>query len=210
MKTIKILLVMLFAGITFQGCIASLYPLYTAKDLVFDKRLLGTWVGDSATASWKLENLLEKELSFYKDPKERKDKALSKSLVTNKNTYLLTCTDKGVKTEFLLNMIKLDNSFYVDLYPGPLKGECQVLQDNYLPVHSYAKIKITDNGFELYFLNDYLLYQLLSENKIKIKHENLNSYKVITASTEELQKFVVKFADKKDSFIDPIKFKKSI
>jgi hypothetical protein len=210
MKTIKILLVILFAGITFQGCIASLYPLYTAKDLVFDKRLLGTWVADSSTASWKLENLLEKELSFYKDPKERKDNAVFKKLFGNKNTYLLTCTDKGVKTEFLLNMIKLDNSFYVDLYPGPMKGENELLQDHYLPIHSYAKIKITDNGFELYFLNDFLLYQLLSENKIKIKHENLDSYKVITASTEELQKFVIKFADSKDFFFPPVKFKKSI
>ena len=210
MKTIKILFVILLAGITFQGCITSLHPLYTEKDLVFDKHLLGTWRSDSPTESWKLENLMEKELSPYKDQKERKDKEVFKSQFINKNTYLLTYTDKGEKAEFLLNLVKLDNNFYIDLYPGPLKEKNELLEDHYLPVHSYAKIKIDDNGFELYYLNAELLYKLLNENRIKIKHESFNYYKVITASTEELQKFVMKFADNKDFFSAPVKFRKSI
>jgi hypothetical protein len=210
MKTIKILLVILLAGITFQGCITSLHPLYTEKDLVFDKRLLGTWHSDSLAASWKLENLMEKELAPYKDPKERKDKEGFKSQFINKNTYLLTYTEKGEKAEFLLNLVKLDNTYYIDLYPGSQKEKNSLLEDHYLPVHSYAKIKIEEGGFELYYLNAELLYKLLNENRIKIKHESLDYYKVITASTEELQKFVIKFADHKEFFTAPVKFKKSI
>lgn len=210
MKTVKILLVILLAGLTFQGCITSLHPLYTSKDLVFDKRLLGTWRSDSPTESWTLENLMEKELLPYKDPKERKDKEVFKSQFINKNTYLLTHTDKGEKAEFLLNLVKLDNNFYIDLYPGPLKEKNELLEDHYLPVHSYAKIRIADNGFELYYLNADLLDKLLNENRIKIKHETFDYYKVITASTAELQQFVTKFADHKDFFSAPVKFKKSI
>lgn len=210
MKTIKILLVILFAGISFQGCITSLHPLYTDKDLVFDNRLLGTWHSDSPTESWKLENLMEKELSPYKNPKERKDKEVFKSQFINKKTYLLTYTDKGEAAEFLLNLVKLDNNFYIDLYPGKLKEKNEMLEDHYLPVHSYAKINISANGFELSYLNADLLYKLLNENRIKIRHESFDYYKVITASTEELQKFIIKFADNKEFFSSPVKFSKSI
>ena len=98
---------------------------------------------------------------------------------------------------------------YIDLYPGPLREKNELLEDHYLPVHSYAKIKINNNGFELSFFNGEQIYKLLNENRIKIKHESFEYYKVITASTEELQKFVTKYADSKDFFMAPVIFKKS-
>ncbi|HEY9259723.1 hypothetical protein [Chitinophaga sp.] len=210
MKTLKILLVILLAAISFEGCITSLYPLYTAKDLVFDKRLLGTWRSDSSAESWKLENLMDKELSVYKDPKEREKQEIIKGSFINKNTYLLTYTEKGEKVELLLNLVKLENNFYIDFYPGPLNGKNEMLKDYYLPVHSYAKIKIAENGFELWPLDQISIYNLVKENKIRIKHEDLDNFKVITASTEELQKFVIKFSDNKELFSESRKFKKSV
>lgn len=197
MKTIRHCLLILLTGVILQGCITSLHPLYTDKDLVFDTRLVGTWQTDDPNETWKLENLLDK------------DKTTFKSQFINKNMYLLTHTVKGEKAEFQLNLVKLGNNYFIDLYPGSLKEEDKLLQDHYLPVHSYAKIKIDSNGFELYYLNADLLYELLSENRIKIKHESFDFYKVITASTDELQKFIIKFADNKDFFTAPIKFRKS-
>ncbi|HEU4554584.1 MAG TPA: hypothetical protein VFS25_17190, partial [Chitinophaga sp.] len=59
------------------------------------------------------------------------------------------------------------------------------------------------------FFNAEQIYKLLNENRIKIKHESFGYYKVITASTGELQKFVEKYADNKEFFMSPITFKKS-
>ncbi|WP_343673750.1 hypothetical protein, partial [Chitinophaga sp.] len=190
-----------------QGCITSLHPLYTDKDLVFDKRLLGTWHTSDLNGSWTLENPMAKEQALHKDTKAGKDKESIKSIFLNNNTYILTCTDNGTTAEFLFNLVKLGNHYFVDLYPGELHEKNELLKDHYLPVHSYAKIQISNNGFELYFLNTELIYKLLNENKIRIKHESLPYENVITASTEELQKFVVKFADNKEFFNDPIKFR---
>lgn len=210
MKTFIISCFMLLAALTFQGCITSLHPLYTDKDLTFDARLLGTWHSDGSGDTWKLENLMEKELAPYKDPKERKEKENIKSQFVNKNTYLLTYKEKGKEAEFLLNLVRLDNELYIDLYPGSLKEKNELLEDHYLPVHSYAKIKINGNGFELSFFNSEQIYKLLNDNRIRIKHESFDYYKVITASTAELQKFVTKYADNKDIFAPPVIFKKTI
>ncbi|PWV45841.1 hypothetical protein [Chitinophaga sp. S165] len=210
MRTFIISCFILLAAFAFQGCITSLHPLYTSKDLTFDTRLLGTWHPDGSGDTWKIENLMEKQLSRYKDPKERKDQENIKSQFINRNTYLLTCSEKGKEAEFLLNLVRLDNELYIDLYPGPLKEKNELLEDHYLPVHSYAKIKIGSNGFELSFFNGEQIYKLLSENRIKIQHEDFDYYKVITASTADLQKFVTKYADNKDFFMSPVTFKKTI
>lgn len=197
MKKISTLLLVLLTGITLQGCITSLHPLYTDKDLVFDARLLGTWITDDPAETWQLENLLDK------------DKTKFKSQFINKDTYLLTHTSKGGRSTFQFNLVKLGDHYFIDLYPGELKEQDKLLEDHYLPVHSYAKIRIDNNGFELSYLDTEVLYKLLSENRIKIKHESFDYYKVITASTDELQKFIIKFADNKDFFTAPIKFKRA-
>lgn len=208
-KWCLLLAILCFAIVVFQGCIASLHPLYTDKDLVFDKRLLGTWHTSEPNETWKLESMMENQLTQYKDPVEKKQKETLKSNFINRNSYLLTYTDNGEKAEFMFNLIKLGDHYFVDLYPGELYEKNELLKNHYLPVHSYAKIKIDNNGFELYYLNVELIYELLNENKIRIKHESLEFENVITASTEELQKFVVKYADNKDFFKKPIKFRHS-
>lgn len=201
------LTILFLAMLFFQGCIASLHPLYTDKDLVFDKRLLGTWHTSDPNETWNLQNLLESQHSQFKDPKERKEKDIFQSSLINKNSYLLTYTENGAKAEFMFNLVKLGDHFFADLFPLDLHEKNELLKNHYLPVHSYAKINIENNGFELCSLNSELIYELLNKNKIRIKHESLEFENVITASTEELQKFIVKFADNKDFFKDPVKFK---
>ncbi|RFM33409.1 hypothetical protein [Chitinophaga silvisoli] len=201
------LTILSLAMLFFQGCIASLHPLYTGKDLVFDKRLLGTWHTSDPNETWNLQNLLESQHSQFKEPKEGKEKDIFQSSLINKNSYLLTYTENGAKAEFMFNLVKLGDHFFVDLFPLDLHEKNELLKNHYLPVHSYAKIKIENNGFEMCSLNSELIYELLNKNKIRIKHESLEFENVITASTEELQKFIVKFADNKDFFKDPVKFK---
>ena len=53
------------------------------------------------------------------------------------------------------------------------------------PVHTFAKVNI-------------------EQNKIKISHEKSGQNIILTASTGELQKFVVKYGSDEDAFFDPI------
>jgi ribosome-associated translation inhibitor RaiA len=209
MKTKILCLSILIIVIGLHGCVTSLHPLYTSDKLIFDNRLVGSWKEPGSNDVWKLENLLEKNLDPYKDKRERADKERFKRQFINPNTYLLTYTENGEVREFNASLLKLDNNLFLDLSPGSLNLKSSFFEDHFLPVHTYAKIKVYDDRFELYFFNSELLYKLLNQNNIRIKHESFNYYKVITASTEELQKFVEKYADRKNLFLEPVVMKKS-
>ncbi|MBK6364443.1 MAG: hypothetical protein IPF52_13480 [Saprospiraceae bacterium] len=45
------------------GCIPSLNPLYTDKDLVFTSQLLGTWTGAKSEESWTFDKKMKRSIS---------------------------------------------------------------------------------------------------------------------------------------------------
>jgi hypothetical protein len=79
-----------------------------------------------------------------------------------------------------------------------------------LPSHSVAKVaRITDSVVEIKWFNEEWLHKLFSQNRIKISHEVIteeNSGKdedktyVLTASTEELRKFLMKYGNDESAF----------
>lgn len=209
MKTKNIFWLLLIAGLMLQGCVTSLHPLYTAANLIFDNRLVGTWKTDGSDDIWKLENLMQKELEPYTDDATRAEKEGFKKQFINRNTYLLTYTEKGESRTFNANLLKLENHLFLDLAPRPLNLNSSFFEDHFLPVHTYAKIKVYGDRFELYFFNAELLYKLLNQNNIRIKHESFTYYKVVTASTGELQQFVEKYADRTELFAEPVIMKKT-
>jgi hypothetical protein len=208
MRAKTIFLLLFLAATLLQGCITSLHPLYMDKDLVYDKRLEGLWNTEETGETWDLRNLMEKELEPYKDSAERSRQKIFKNQVHSPRTYLLTYTEKGRSAEFNAHLITLDGQLFMDIFPRSPRGTNSLLEDHYLPVHTYAKVILTAAKVELYFFNAELLYKLMDENRIRLKHESFEYYKVITASTEELQQFVIKFGSKKDFFEKPLILKK--
>ncbi|MBO9204771.1 MULTISPECIES: hypothetical protein [Niastella] len=209
MKTKIILLLAVIVIFILPGCVYSLYPLYTNNDLVYDSKLEGVWSEPGSKDVWKFENLFQHELAPYKG-KERAEKENFKKQFINKNTYLLTYTENGETKKMQVNMAKLDDNLFLDIFPESLNLKNSFFEDLYVPVHTYAKIKMVGDRFELYFINTELLNKLLEQNTIRIKHESLDYYKIITASTEDLQKFIKKYADREDLFIKPTVFTKSV
>jgi hypothetical protein len=191
-----------------EGCVTSLHPLYTSRDLVYDTRLLGTWNSDGGRQTWKLENMMDHQLAGITDPVERQKQESFKGTMVDKRSYLLTYTEDGHSAEFLANLVQLDGHQFMDIFPLSAKMSVQFLEDHYLPTHTYAKVEIAANKASLYFFNAQKLYELMDQNRIRLKHESFEYYKVITASTEELQAFVKKFADHKDMFENALVLKR--
>jgi hypothetical protein len=186
----RILLFTILAAICLlQSCISSLRPLYTEKDLIFDPRLLGEWKQDDGNT------VLIREYT-------------NKDLTLNHKGYLLICNDKGGgDVRFVGNLVALGGNVFLDLYPiapddDSKKGDDRIghLLENYIPTHSYYKVKVADKQIQLFSFASQKLYDMLGENRIRLKHEDLENYKVITASTQEIQQFVKKYADRDDLF----------
>ncbi|MBA7686118.1 hypothetical protein ES703_94557 [subsurface metagenome] len=180
MKTKKFLFYVLAALL--GGCIPvmSLHPLFTEETLVFEEKLLGTWVDDS-------NNIWE-----FKDPNEQE-----------KIYKLIFIDDEGKKGSFDARLTKLENKLFLDVYPSeppwdeedPNKVEWPFNTLFFMPVHTFIKINGIEPELKLQLTDDDELKKLLKEDPNVVKHELVEDRIILTASTKELQAFVVKYAD---------------
>jgi hypothetical protein len=168
-----------------SGCIPSIHPLYSDEDIVFKTELLGSWAeGD---AKWVFEQRGENGylLKYYE-----------------KENFF---RDTATFSDFEVTLLKLGNNYYLDFYPGENDqlDFSSLLIATLLPVHIFAKVDFVDEGVEISFFDRDWLEELLDENRIRIAHEKTSEYFVLTASTDELQKFVIKYSDVEDAFVEP-------
>jgi len=180
MDTKKFLFYLL--AVLLGGCVPvmSLHPLYTEETIVFEEKLLGTWVDDS-------NNIWE-----FKCPNEPE------------KTYKLFIVDnEGEKGLFDVHLTKLQNKLFLDIYPGEPpwgKEDPNKLIWPYntfflIPVHTFIKIDGIEPDLKLQLTDDEDMKKLLDEDPNAVKHESVEDGFVLTASTKELQAFVFKYAD---------------
>ena len=182
-------------GLLMSGCLVkSLHPFYTESDIVFRKDILGTYT-DQDKGTWSIESKEEKGM-FGKGKSDKPTKFYLLKLIDEKNK---TVTLKGC-------LFKLDNDYYVDFYPESGNNDdsqTDLYNFHVLGVHTVAKVLIAKNELRIKWYSEEWLGNLFKENKIRLAHENTESDNIVlTASTQELQKFMRKFAN------DPKAFKK--
>jgi len=191
MKTKKLLPYTL--AFIIAGCIPvwSLHPLYDDKHLVFDEKLLGVF--EANDTSW--------EFAHSNDP----------------NAYQLTYTTASkddpniLKGFFDVHLVKLDNNFFLDVYPKEAPwGDNEGLNlikwpmNSFLlmPVHTFIKVEIFESKLKIRLTEDDTFKKLLKADPNAVKYELVDDKPVLTASTQQLQSFVIKFADSNQFFSD--------
>ncbi|SET44776.1 hypothetical protein SAMN05444285_11353 [Draconibacterium orientale] len=201
MKTRNILLI---ATITLllSGCVVySFYPLYTDSDLFENDLLLGEWFEDDdndvvfsgSDDSWIFTH------PFLGDKNDG---------IRDKKRYVLrlTSNEDGVvkESKFEVHVIKLADEYFLDFYIDDYGDDDNItLVDLHLvPVHTFAKLSVSDDKLEIRWFDPEWLEDLIKENKIRIHHEDNGDYILLTAKPKELQKFVSKYVDSEEAFED--------
>lgn len=195
------------------GClpVMSLHPLYQDKDLAFEERLLGTWIdGDDPNES-------DSTWQFAHSDDSKKQYQL---IVTGEEGRKGFFTANLVKLD---NLLVLD--IHPEKFPsGTETVEDMNLPYNaffFIPVHTFVKVdfitpimnigkhidkpdpnalkelsKNYDYAMVLQFTDDDDFEKLLKQDPNAIAHEKIENHGIIlTASTKQLQKFVLKYAD---------------
>ena len=186
MKT-KIAFSIILLGLFMGGCIVkSLHPFYKESDVFFKEDLVGAW-RDQKNGKWQI-------VPFEK-----------------KNAYAITLTsDEGAAATFIAHLFSLNNSIYLDFIPEEQEGkQVDLFAFHLIPSHSLARIHIMDSKhLSIEWLNEEWLAELFEQNKIRIQHEVVydgevkdeNKMYILTASTDELQKFILKYGDDPNAF----------
>jgi len=174
------------------GCVPvmSLHPLFNEKDVVFDKKLLGTWVDDpnSPKTTWEFK---------------RAD--------TNDNAYQLIFSDEeGKKGLFVAHLVKLKDKLFLDICPAPWEQQDpNKIEWAYntlflIPAHTFIKINYIEPQLKMLRTDDEKMREFLKADPNAVKHTLLEDKPVLTASTNELQAFVLKYADDSRVFTEAI------
>ena len=183
MNTRKLLFYL--SAVLLGGCVPviSLHPLFTEEQVVFDEKLLGTWVDDpnDPDTTWQFT---------------RSDK--------RKNAYLLVFSDdNGKKGSFIAHLVKLEGRLFLDAYPSEVPWEPEDPEKVrwpynslfLIPTHTFAKIESIGPQLKMRITNEDDVKKLLKEHPDSVKHTAIEDRVVLTASTKDLQAFVLKYAD---------------
>lgn len=177
---ISILLICILLAIVSSCTVQSLFPLFTADDLVYDPNVIGTWdINDNQT--WKFERKLEEKDSIA-------------GLAPH---YELTVIEYGEKAVFDAHLLHLGDYYYFNFYLKEFEMENNMALSNLLPVNTFARTQIYTDSLNIEFFNFDFLSNLIKEKKIRIKHviTKEDERLLLTAPTEELQKYVIKYED---------------
>lgn len=178
------------------GCIPlSLKPLYHDDDLIFESKLLGYWANpDESDEVWKIEDYGKNGYRFS---------SLENGLEKDSATGMFRIRPIDFKTDIVLeaHLIELDGVMYFDFYPD----EPTIVNDNLkslvIPGHTFCKVLLKGDTLAMATIDLDWLSKGVKYDKFQIKHEILeNDNFVLTASTKELQEFVIKY--QKEAFKD--------
>jgi hypothetical protein len=160
-----------------SGCLVSLQPLYNDKDLVFESKLLGVWKDPESSVTWDCRRAGEK-------------------------SYQVVFTDeKGQKATFAAHLLEVEGERFIDLFP--VTSDLRVntlLLDHLVPVHTFAHVLGVEPELRFAILDDDWLKKRLTVDPKVLRHERRDDDIVITASAEELQRFLLANLASKGAF----------
>lgn len=186
-KRILATLILVLVFIMITGCIRSLHPIYTERDIVFEPSLIGRW-DDDGEAVW----------SFSKGAG---------------NSYKLVITDdEGNRDPFVAYLVMIEERLFIDLLPEPQDSEEQKVSDFYefhfLPVHTFYYVKQIEPAFQMSAPDPDWLEKFLAEQPDAIQHEKIDNKIFLTAPTKDLQAFLIKHLHDEAAFGEPSNMKR--
>ena len=189
MKWTKKLPYVAFLAFAVTSCLPVFYPLYTTDTMMIDDRIKGWWA----------------------DPYEDQDDPSFWQIKRHEGDEHYTCRvfiDSVYAYDYELYLVNLGDTIFYDLKMkadlfgnGPAGVVTQGIAPM-MPMHSLGKIQIGDRQVNFNPFNYDRITKLLSQRKIRIKHEtDGDDNYLITAKTDELQAFCEKYATREDFFM---------
>lgn len=150
------------------GCLPLAQPAYHDADLVFDEAVLGRWQQQDSSATW----------SFSRGE--------------GKDYQLVYTDDDGRSGQFIAHVAEFGGVRVLDLFP--VKDEVagnEFYKFHLMPIHTAYLMRSTESGLELAGFDLNWLKEYLTSNPSALEHTSFNGQLLVTASTDEVQAFIL-------------------
>jgi hypothetical protein len=211
MKAKKVIFYCL-AGLA-AGCvpIVSLNPLFTKETIVFDEKLLGTWLEDSNDPgrSWAWEFARFEESAAQGLPEDLQSDF--------KRVYRLNLTHKGdpqVQWAAAACLVKLGERRFLDIFSDHFPSGESDPEKMYnalfcLRSHSFLRVDAIGDKLKIAITRDENFKKLVEAEPRAVAYTLTERGPVLTASTRDLQAFVTRYADDERLFLPVTLVRKS-
>ena len=196
MKKSKPILLFMLIFLLNSCIVKSLRPFYLSEYIKFNDDLIGNWTtGKSSTweilsfkESWEKDN--EGNTNLMKEDMEASEKY--------KNAYVVKYMSSEKEAFFLAMPFMVDEHLFLDFTPFEYEdsGINSLAAQHLLKTHSVTYVDFQNDGtIKLKWLDESVVKNLISEKKLRLKHEKtgIDEDFVLTASSEELYRFLKKF-----------------
>ena len=158
---------LLVVAMLVAGCVPSLNPVYNEDQLFIDPIVLGIW--DQSDNRWEFS---KRDSQSYR--------------------LIYTETD-GRQGRFIACLAEIDGMKFLDLFPEEIDpGTSGFYKYHQVPIHTIYLVKqISDETLKLAVIDYHWLDQYLTNNPGCIEFVTFNGRKMLTASTEDVQAFVL-------------------
>jgi hypothetical protein len=207
----KIIFALSVLIVTATSCVTSLQPLVTYKTAIADNRIEGTWQQDEQ--EYVVQNFFSSD--FYKKNKKDLEKSRKenngqlpekdkKDSTLYSKSYMIKYTKDGIQYLLFGSMIKLNGNLFMNFAPVVMTSANSTYEDSVIDLttrlntYTIARVQFTNSNFIKFdFIDGGFLYDQIKAGHIKIKNETDELYDsfLITASTDDLQKFLEKYGD---------------
>jgi hypothetical protein len=186
----KIIIIPALTAFFLSGClITSFHPFYKPDDVTSNNLLLGEWINKNSLLTFS-----QLEGAYFLNYKDCEDPY-------NAPNDFSSCT----MADFTVHLMKLGNNFYMDFYPrNYMNTDNLFLNLHVKPTHSLAKVSIEKDQIEFRMLNYSWLTNHLETSKDKLSHIKIDELVALTATTQELQDFILKNQNEPNFFDEPI------
>lgn len=169
------------------GCyVQSLHPLYTDAVVRFDPELVGTWVA-------------EEDEGF-----------VFTFIDTSRGSYTLLSEESGSTARFEAVLMELGEVAFLDIYPEEPDNENSFYMDHLLRVHNILRVERNVDTLWVQDFDAEWLQSMIDKKKTTIGNVPLDGAVLLTAPTEDLQKFVRKYAKVPEAFSDPVRLRRTM
>lgn len=215
------------------GCapISILNPLYTSKDIVFDEHLLGNYVGEKESDSGNgltIDKSGENgyQITLMDSGKKTLFDAYLVNLVGHRfldvspSEYVASPGSYRIhfdrsKTSLKPNpaLVLLESGAYLELTPGATDAKSAEVNMRVRIAHMFFRVSNDDKSLRLDYVDDDSFKKAIENKTIQTPHAliaNDNSEELVwTASTQELQQFLVEHVNDDQLFSESMRLKRA-
>jgi hypothetical protein len=185
-----------FLCVALSGCVLSLQPLFTDNEQIHDQALEGTWALEGTR---QIKNNQNKTGTFdFRWFPDGKNYSLQTKLKDQGNGEFIAVLGNIGTNRFLQIVPKRPDNIHPKSFYG----------GHFIQGFSFWKVQADTSKLTLASLNYEWIETMDREKKLDIKHEKQDKFIILTASTEELKAFILKYADDKSAFSDVLSFER--